>query len=74
MRHLDSLGYSLQGRPAFMGQGQSVIRVESAVAKGASTPSNIASNIAGNCVVDPSTLSKFPATRSKIAGNTGIHT
>ena len=42
--------------------------------KGASTSSNIASNIAGNCVADPSTLSKFPATRSKIAGNTGIHT
>ena len=42
--------------------------------KGASTPSNIASNIAGNCVADPSTLSMFPATRSKIAGNTGIHT
>ena len=32
MRNLDSLGYSLQGRPAFIGQGQSVIRVESAVA------------------------------------------
>ena len=42
--------------------------------KGASTPSNIASKIAGNCVADPSTLSKLPATRSKIAGNTGIHT
>ena len=44
------------------------------ISKGASTPSNIASNIAGNCVADPSTLSKFPATRSKIAGNTGVHT
>ena len=42
--------------------------------KGASTPSNIASNIAGKCVADPSTLSKFPATCSKIAGNTGTHT
>ena len=42
--------------------------------KGACTPSNIASNIAGNYVADPSTLSKFPATRLKIAGNTGIHT
>ena len=31
-------------------------------------------HLAGNCVADPSTLSKFPATCSKIAGNTGIHT
>ena len=43
-------------------------------AKGASTSSNIASNIAGNSVADKSTLSKFPATRSKIAGNTGMQT
>ena len=34
--------------------------------KGAST----SSKIAGNCVAEPSTLSKFPATRSKLAGNT----
>ena len=44
------------------------------MSKGASTCSNIARNIAGNCVADPSTLSKFPATCSKIAGNIGIHT
>ena len=37
--------------------------------KGAST----SSNIAGNCVADPSTLSKFPATRLKIAGKTSFH-
>ena len=43
---------------------------ESYLVKGTSTPSSIASNIAGNCVADPFTLSKFPATRSKSAGNT----
>ena len=36
--------------------------------KGVSTSGNIASNIAGNCVAEPSTLSKFPAGRSKICG------
>ena len=41
--------------------------------KGSSKSSNLASNIAGNCVAEPSTLSKFPAKRSKIAGNTGMH-
>ena len=44
------------------------------ISKGASTPSNIASNIAGKCVADPSTLSKFQATRSKITGNTQAST
>ena len=48
--------------------------------KGASTSSNIASNIAGTCVAEPSTLSKFQqhvrklqeiqaSTSSNIAGN-----
>ena len=36
--------------------------------KGEFTSSNIATSIAGNCVVEPSTLSKFPARRSKICG------
>ena len=44
------------------------------ISKGASTPSNIASNIAGKCVADPSTLSKFQGTRSKITGNTQAST
>ena len=36
--------------------------------KGASKFSNIVSNIAGNCVAEASTPSKFPARRSKLCG------